>query len=94
MQYPDCFAESADVSEWGGGNVREETDAGAPHESRVLRLAIDKAVARLGWTPRWDTGRAVRETALWYRAWAGGASRQALARLSREQIARYLAESA
>jgi CDP-glucose 4,6-dehydratase len=36
-------------------------------------LALDSSLARnqLGWNPAWDTERAIRETAAWYRAYHG-----------------------
>ncbi len=43
-------------------------DPAAPHEAGLLRLAIDQAVAGLGWRPVWDFARTVDHTAGWYRA--------------------------
>ena len=39
----------------------------APHEAARLNLAIDKAVAQLGWRPVWEFQEAVHRTAEWYR---------------------------
>ena len=55
------------VSAWGSGSWQDASLAGQPHEARLLRLSIDKAVALLGWRPRWSVRQAVRRTALWYR---------------------------
>jgi CDP-glucose 4,6-dehydratase len=62
------------LREWGSGTwVRAGAAGGAPaHEAEVLRLAVDKAVTRLGWRPRWGLERAVAVTARWYRDWADG----------------------
>jgi len=46
--------------------------ADAPREAGLLRLAIDKTVAGLGWQPRWDFAQTVSRTAEWYRATADG----------------------
>ena len=82
------------VSSWGNGTWEETPQPGAPHEAGLLRLAIDKAFAQLGWTPRWDLTTAVRRTAEWYRARASGATSVALRDLSLRQIHDYLGEPA
>lgn len=38
----------------------------SPHEAKLLSLAIDKAVALLGWRPVWDFDEAVNRTMAWY----------------------------
>jgi len=52
---------------WGDGRWHDASRPDQPHEAGVLRLAIDKAVAELGWRPRWNLERAVGHTAGWYR---------------------------
>ncbi len=64
----------------------ERGDPRAPHEAATLRLNIEKAVTRLGWTPRWDFEATLRATADWYRAWASGASSASLGQLCDAQI--------
>jgi CDP-glucose 4,6-dehydratase len=81
---------SAVVEAWGSGSWQSTPQAGAPHEAGVLRLAVEKAYARLGWSPRWGLQEAVRETVEWYRARAGGASPGALRALMLRQIERYV----
>ena len=44
----------------------EATDA--VHEAGVLRLAIDRARAELGWWPRWRLEETLQRTARWYRS--------------------------
>jgi CDP-glucose 4,6-dehydratase len=55
------------VNAWGEGTWECVAQAPAPKEAAVLRLAIDKAVARLGWRPRWRVAEAAERTAAWYR---------------------------
>jgi CDP-glucose 4,6-dehydratase len=85
-------AEVADavVAGWGEGRWESRRDAAAPHEAGVLRLSIEKAEARLGWTPRWDFDETVRRTVEWYRAQDRGASPSELCVLSIRQIDDYL----
>ena len=85
-------AEVADavVAGWGEGRWESRRDAAAPHEAGVLRLSIEKAEARLGWTPRWDFDETVRRTVEWYRAQDRGASPSELCALSIRQIDDYL----
>jgi CDP-glucose 4,6-dehydratase len=56
------------------GRWRDCSGPGAPHEAGLLHLAIDKAVSRLLWQPRWDFATAVARTAGWYRQVYEGAS--------------------
>ncbi len=52
---------------WGNGRWHDASRPDQPHEAGVLRLSIDKAVAELGWRPRWSLDEAVGHTAAWYR---------------------------
>ncbi len=52
---------------WGAGSWKDVGTPDQPHEAPVLRLAIDKAIAQLGWRPRWALVEAIRRTAAWYR---------------------------
>lgn len=67
------------VSALGRGRVEHAPDPAAPHEEPLLRLDSSKAVALLGWRPRWGTAEAVAETMEWYRRHADGADPVALA---------------
>jgi CDP-glucose 4,6-dehydratase len=60
------------VARWGAGSWRDASDANAPHEASLLRLSIDKAHARLGWSPRWDFDETVARTVGWYKAFYAG----------------------
>jgi CDP-glucose 4,6-dehydratase len=79
------------VACWGSGSWDDRRDPAAPHEAGLLRLCIDKAQARLGWSPRWRFEETFRRTVEWYRAFHGGASAADLAALCLEQTKEYLA---
>jgi CDP-glucose 4,6-dehydratase len=57
---------------WGGGSWEPRPTPNQPPEAAVLRLAIDKAVAELGWRPRWTVDQAISRTAAWFRAYHDG----------------------
>jgi CDP-glucose 4,6-dehydratase len=54
------------LERWGRPGWSAVSDPDAPHEAGLLRLSIDRAVARLGWRPVWDFARTVERTAGWY----------------------------
>lgn len=54
------------IKVWGSGNWMDASDKSHPHEAKLLRLAIDKAVSVLGWKPIWSFETAVTRTADWY----------------------------
>jgi CDP-glucose 4,6-dehydratase len=67
------------IQTWGDGGWRVEPSSEKLHEAHVLRLSIDKAIAELGWQPRWSVSEAVTRTAGWYRAYyRGGADMRAV----------------
>ncbi|MBK7397833.1 MAG: CDP-glucose 4,6-dehydratase [Myxococcales bacterium] len=74
------------VVAWGEGRWIDGSNASAPHEAGVLRLAIDLAVAELGFRPRWPLEETVRRTVAWYRAFYAGAD---VAALTAAQIEAY-----
>ncbi len=78
------------IEAWGGGSWEDRHDPGAPHEAGLLRLSIEKAQARLGWTPRWGFEETLHRTVEWYRAFHSGAGKDALASLCSEQMKEYL----
>ena len=55
---------------WGDGRWEDQSDPAQPHEAQVLRLSVDKAVAELGWRPRWMVTQAIEVTARWYKRYA------------------------
>jgi CDP-glucose 4,6-dehydratase len=78
------------IRAWGRGTWEDRRDPHAPHEAGLLRLAIEKARTRLGWSPRWGFEETFRRTVEWYRAFHAGASKDELAGLCRRQIEEYL----
>ena len=76
------------VEAWGSGAWHTVPQTSAPHEANVLRLAIEKAFARLGWSPRWSVLEAVRHTIGWYALHHRGADAAAL---RREMVAQWRA---
>jgi len=48
-----------------------------PHEAHHLTLDCAKARARLGWSPRWPLGQAIRRTVAWQQALHAGADMHA-----------------
>jgi CDP-glucose 4,6-dehydratase len=77
------------IGAWGGGAWEDRSDPGAPHEAAILRLRIEKAGDKLGWSPRWGIGEAVRRTAEWYRAFHAGAGPSGMKALTLRQIHDY-----
>lgn len=74
--------------EWGPGAPRFAfgTDAAGPPEAGLLRLDSTKARLHLGWRPRLSLQTALRMTAEWYRAHAGGGD---MRRVTTDQITEY-----
>jgi CDP-glucose 4,6-dehydratase len=57
---------------WGSEADWTHIPAKTQHESGLLTLDCAKITGTLGWRPRWDIRRAVREAAGWYRAFEAG----------------------
>jgi CDP-glucose 4,6-dehydratase len=55
------------VSHWGNGSWVDASDAGSPHEAKLLSLEISKARSCLKWIPIWNTTKAIAETVNWYK---------------------------
>lgn len=49
-----------------------------PHEAHWLKLDCSKSRQELGWIPRWDLDRALREIVRWHQGFAAGADMRAL----------------
>jgi CDP-glucose 4,6-dehydratase len=82
------------VSAWGSGTWRRAKPGAAYPEAVKLRLSIEKAESRLGWSPRWTIADAVTHTIDWYRAHAEGARGAALREITLQQIDLYATASA
>jgi CDP-glucose 4,6-dehydratase len=75
------------IRAWGNGTWIDASDPLQPHESQILRLAIDKARWQLGWQPRWTIQQSLQETVRWYQAFFEGQTN--LAELCLQQIEGY-----
>ena len=61
------------------GELTWEFDPGPhPHEAQFLQLDSTRARERLGWTPRWDLGRALDSVVDWYAKLRDGADMRAV----------------
>ena len=47
--------------------VIEDNNAQRPHEAGLLTLDISKSLNQLGWSPTWNSDKALKRTAAWYR---------------------------
>jgi len=57
---------------WGDGASWESAEQPGPHEDAILRLDCSKILALLGWRPKWNVDRAVKEVVSWTKSWLGG----------------------
>ena len=55
------------IKYWGSGKFKVTKKPG-PFEHQLLQLSIEKAKLNLGWKPRWNSERAIKETVHWYRS--------------------------
>jgi CDP-glucose 4,6-dehydratase len=58
------------LSIWGSGKYEAAIDPNAPHEAKLLRLDISKAINELNWKPRWDSSKALEMTVNWYKTFS------------------------
>ncbi len=77
-------------SNFGKGETVINIEQNSRHETNLLQLNCDKAFNYLGWTPRWNTEKAILMTAKWYQGYYEGVN---MAKLSRVQIAKYIGGS-
>lgn len=71
---------------YGGGEVKDVSQAGALHEAKLLMLDISKAKYYLNWEPRLAVQEAVRLTTDWYRRYR----QEPVDRICVEQIKKYM----
>lgn len=76
---------------WPGAWL-DKSDRNAPHEAKLLQLAIEKAAALLGWLPVWDFATTVKHTVDWYATQRGQAG--ALADFTLQQIITFESDAA
>jgi CDP-glucose 4,6-dehydratase len=74
------------LSRWDGNAGWKAQEGEHPHEARYLKLDCAKAIAELGWRPRWNLECAIDALVEWYRAYAAKAD---LNQLTVRQIAQY-----
>lgn len=73
------------ISIYGKGDYSFTKDKSAPHEAKLLRLDISKAINELNWKPRWNSDKALEMTLNWYRRYRDTGALE----LCREQINEY-----
>lgn len=76
------------ISAWGSGRWVPAGEAAQNLEAKALRLSIDKAVAVLGWAPRWEFGETVTRIVDWYSAFYRAPS-ESIRQHSMEDISAY-----
>jgi len=59
---------------WGSGSWITSPLDSDHVEAKTLRIAIDKAIALLGWEPQWDLDETVSRTVGWYKEYYEGVS--------------------
>ena len=59
---------------WGNGSYKIIQDSKNPHEARLLKLDISKALAELNWEPLLDAQAAIMRTTNWYKKYYNGFS--------------------
>ena len=62
-----------EILKWRRGKWVDRSDPHAVHEAGLLNLDIRKARRILGWKPRWNFSKTVRQTVDWYSAIENGA---------------------
>ena len=73
------------LKHWSG-TFLENTKNVELHESSHLAICSDRAKKLIGWEPRWNISKSVRETIFWYREVAEGANPT---NLTKAQIEKY-----
>jgi CDP-glucose 4,6-dehydratase len=76
------------LARWGTGRWEDASKPDDVPEAGVLRLSIEQARARLGWSPRWGVSDAIDRTVAWYRRVADDPDAARVACL--EEIAAYM----
>ncbi len=77
------------VGRWEGGRWTALKIKKSPHEARLLRLNINKAVTRLKWKPVWSFEDTVRKTVDGYRAMAAARGMARVREFMTEEIGAY-----
>jgi CDP-glucose 4,6-dehydratase len=75
------------VQAWNNNAEWESSNENHPYEANLLQLESKKAQKLLGWKPRMDFEKSVRETIRWYKEYYS--SKQDMLELSLNQILEY-----
>jgi CDP-glucose 4,6-dehydratase len=77
------------IGHLGNGSIEIVESETKVHEAHFLQLNCDKAHQLLGWYPRWNVGKTLEATALWYKTIMNGGNAE---QISRAQINAYFPE--
>ena len=56
----------------------EDNNSQRPHEAGLLTLDISKSLNQLGWSPTWNSDKALKRTAAWYRGFLNAENTKSL----------------
>lgn len=79
------------VTCWGEGGYKVKRIKDF-HETKLLKLNINKAITSLGWEPIYHIGEAVERTVSWYKEFYNSVSSKELYKLTIKEIAEYIAK--
>ena len=77
----DLFIQTWQTGQWKSSFIENQ-----PHEAKLLKLDISKAINELNWKPKLNSLEAVKWTSLWYKE-----SPESQAEFTFEQIKSYMA---
>lgn len=55
------------INSWGEGSWKDAADPSQPHEAKLLKLDISKAINLLRWQPKYNAQQAIEKTINWYK---------------------------
>ena len=74
------------IAEWGSGANWKQDGGEQPHEAHSLKLDCSKARHYLAWVPKWGLEKAIKNIALWQRAYQAQSD---MHQVSLQQIKQY-----
>jgi CDP-glucose 4,6-dehydratase len=57
---------------WGEGHISFSVNSECPHEAKLLKLDISKAIGELNWTPKMKAEQAIQLSIEWYKKFYNG----------------------
>ena len=75
---------------WGSGEYQIEEVLNQPHEAKLLKLDISKAISDLNWYPKMNAKSAVKETIDWYKVY--NLNKNNIDKFTQKQIKFFLSE--